>query len=75
MPTPSSNLTKHTVFLHRGDMAFLRQHFESLGASYIIRKLVRNLVEQLDRPVPSEQVQELLAEEDRADGDAAVATD
>lgn len=58
-----NNLTKHTLFLRQGDMGFLRDHFPRLGASEVIRRVVSKFVDRLDRPIPDDQLQELMKEE------------
>lgn len=42
----SDDLTKHTLFLRRGDYEYLREISGGLGAAIIIRKLVEMYVDK-----------------------------
>ena len=42
------DLTKHSVWLYRGDLQALAGRFPSLGASVVIRRLIRNYLKKLE---------------------------
>ena len=60
---PSDKLHKHTLFLRKGDFDFLSDRFPRLSASRVIRKVVANFVDKLDRPVDDDQIAEILEDE------------
>ncbi len=60
---PSDKLHKHTLFLRKGDFDFLADRFPRLSASRVIRKVVSNFVDKLDRPVADDQLAEILEDE------------
>jgi len=43
--------TKHTLYLYTGDFERLQNMFPELGASIIVRKLVRNFLTDIDNGV------------------------
>lgn len=42
------NLQKHTLNLWQGDYAKLQQYYPDIGASVIIRRIIRRYVEQIE---------------------------
>lgn len=54
--------TKHTMWLREGDMEFLKSRFPAIGGSAVIRAIVSDFVDKLDRPIEDNQVAELVRE-------------
>jgi len=52
-------LTKHTLFLRKGDFEYLRDRFPKKGASNIIRRAVARLVDELNPPITDEDLEEM----------------
>lgn len=52
----SEKLRRHTLYLREGDFALLQQYFPKQGASLVIRKIVSQFVNKLDRPVTEEEL-------------------
>lgn len=52
--------TKHTIWLRPGDMEKLRDRFPQKGASFVIRKLVADFVDRLDRPLTEDEIEGLM---------------
>jgi len=59
MPKSDGPLEKVTLKLYPGDFARLRDFFPEIGASIVVRKLVRNYVQKLegDTEVPKIDVE------------------
>lgn len=51
-------MTKHTLFLYKGDMDKLQSLSPELGASIVIRRLVRRHIERLEAKLPQLQLGE-----------------
>lgn len=60
--TPTTELTKHTHHLRKGDVSFIRDRFYPIAAATVIRKVVSQFVDNLNRPVSSKQVARLVSE-------------
>lgn len=58
----SESLAKHTLHLFEGDFAKLGQHYPEVGASKIIRKLVRLHLEKLDPQIDVKKLMETINE-------------
>lgn len=68
MPAPSDTaLQKHTLYLREGDYTFLADKFGRGKAALVIRRVITNFVDSLDRPVDKAQVEALLSEEELSD--------
>lgn len=52
MPRAKQDLTKHTLFLRRGDMEELQILYPEVGASVIIRKLISDHVDRIRAAAP-----------------------
>lgn len=51
-------LQKHTLHLFRGDFEKLQLLFPALGASVVIRKLVRNTIQRAEATSPQPKLDE-----------------
>jgi hypothetical protein len=49
MPRPKDDLTKHTIRLRRGDTEFLDERFPKLRHNVVIRQLVAQFVDKIER--------------------------
>lgn len=56
MPRAKQDLTKHTLFLRRGDVEELQVLYPEVGASIIIRKLVSDHIDRIRSAAPQNQI-------------------
>lgn len=47
MPKSNEDLTKHTLFLRRGDFDKLREFYPQVPAAQVIRKIVSRVVDKV----------------------------
>lgn len=51
-------MTKHTLYFYKGDVEKLQSLSPQLGASVVIRRLVRRHIEKLEAALPQLQIGE-----------------
>jgi hypothetical protein len=56
MARPKQDLTKHTLFLRRGDMEELQSLYPEVGGSIIIRSLVSKHIDEIKARVPRTEI-------------------
>lgn len=57
--TEKEELQKHTLLLYAGDYAKLQEHYPTLGAAVVIRRLVRKTLNNIDKSAPQTEEIEL----------------
>ena len=60
----TETLTKHTLLLREGDYDQLRQRFAKIGAGPVIRRLVSDAVDKLNKPLTKRELNGLHLDEE-----------